>query len=1068
MPPSAVVVAALVIWAVLSVSSITVGVADEEPPTWRFLPPLRARPRIIGRRGPEAPADGFQHAFSADYFAEQAGRDDVADGNDGLSGGAAQRGVDGDDGAGVDDADSAPLEAVGAGIARNIAYGGVLNNLERVTTLNDDLGKALREFAAPRVQSRLEAARSAAAAEGSSPPPLELREWVVVRAWELELSHTLDGQEANVLDLHVMTSNGWWGSVVHPVTFGITFFVEVETTFAEVGERSGEDTDATGKEQAGGEEVLLHHVHRIVASYDIRHSFNLFRLTTVERDELRLVEEPAASSTDALGDGATASSDTIPATMRGVLYREYGGADALEVVNDLAVPACGKLDVVIQSAAAGVNPVDYKLASGMIKAWPQTLPIVPGWDIAGRVVAVGDSVDGLEVGDEVWTYLRPAFDMADQHPESSAERIDATTGAYAEYATVKAWKVGRKPASLDSVVAAAVPLAALTAWQGLFEHGSGTAGQTVLILAASGGVGSFAVQFAKALGMTVIGTCSARNVDYVRSLGADQVVDYNVDGGVAAALKDTEIDLVLDCVGGENTKEGIAALKTGGRIVTMASSQLDELLATEPTERRLTGTGMLVHPSRSDLDAIASLFDRGLVSMPPVSRLPLEDAAEAMRRIATRRTVGKMVLTMQQYAENATVEVSVDATGAASAGTTARAIGDEAAHDDSEEAQHAGEADQDKGTLLPPREWVFDRPASADSARNVTIVCYNVWNSNPPHWLYPHYEQRLRRYKARMELLARYIREASPDIIGLQEVRYDSTLGFAEDHAQINELSSAFPEYQFVFQPASSYFSQDRLPHRDEEGPAIMSRWPIVSSDHILLSRDISDSDDGHQRLCLHAVVAVPGGHLVDVYVTHLSLSERARNRTAVEIWDFIQATRHGDVQLFLGDLNAEPDTKAIQFFQGEATLHDGARERRTSMRDVWLELHEEPEPRSGNEEVRYNALTFPSDNPVKRIDLILAGTPTTDEEAYGGGHGSVPDWLPRAAEAACGDGGATIQFPRPRALDVHLIGQDASPETQHLVGVGDGMVAKDSPLFASDHRGVVAVLELQPAQCEP
>uniref|UniRef100_A0A7S1C622 Enoyl reductase (ER) domain-containing protein n=1 Tax=Bicosoecida sp. CB-2014 TaxID=1486930 RepID=A0A7S1C622_9STRA len=234
--------------------------------------------------------------------------------------------------------------------------------------------------------------------------------------------------------------------------------------------------------------------------------------------------------------------------------------------------------------------------------------------------------------------------MVEEHPEEADKKIDATTGGYAEYAVVSGWKVAKKPASLSFADAGGVPLAGLTAWQGLFDYGNAVAGQTVLVLAASGGVGGYAVQFAKAKGLTVIGTCSERNVDYVKSLGADRVVDYNVEGGVAAALEGTVIDLVYDAVGGDNTVQGIKALKKGGRIVSIANYGLGDLIAAEPAEREITGTGFLVRPSRAQLEEIAALFDAGAVKPLHATVLPLEKAAEAYATLLSGRARGKIVL----------------------------------------------------------------------------------------------------------------------------------------------------------------------------------------------------------------------------------------------------------------------------------------------------------------------------------------------------------------------------------------------------------------------------------------
>uniref|UniRef100_A0A7S1C701 Enoyl reductase (ER) domain-containing protein n=1 Tax=Bicosoecida sp. CB-2014 TaxID=1486930 RepID=A0A7S1C701_9STRA len=337
----------------------------------------------------------------------------------------------------------------------------------------------------------------------------------------------------------------------------------------------------------------------------------------------------------------------LPTTMMAIVYGEYGDASVMKMDTALEVPPMGADDVLIETHAASVNPVDWKIASGAIKAWPQALPIVPGWDVAGVVKAVGASVESLKVGDEVYSYTRPAFDMAEEHPESKEEKIDATTGAYAEYAVVKAWKVAKKPTSLGFVEAAGVPLCGLTAWQGLTKHLKVVKGETVLVLGGSGGVGGFGVQWAKHLGATVIATCSAANVKYVTDLGADTVVDYR-DADAVAALAGT-VDKVLDCVGGDSTLTGLKALKDGGAICSTANYGLGDLVAAEG--RGITGTGFLVQPSAEQLTELAAIFDSGAAKSLNVRKFPLGDAGAALMASKLGRTKGKIVLTTKHLVE---------------------------------------------------------------------------------------------------------------------------------------------------------------------------------------------------------------------------------------------------------------------------------------------------------------------------------------------------------------------------------------------------------------------------------
>ncbi|KAH9154904.1 hypothetical protein AeRB84_003070 [Aphanomyces euteiches] len=302
--------------------------------------------------------------------------------------------------------------------------------------------------------------------------------------------------------------------------------------------------------------------------------------------------------------------------------------------------------------------------------------------------------------------------------------------------------------------------------------------------------------------------------------------------------------------------------------------------------------------------------------------------------------------------------------------------------------------------------------------RPVKIATYNVWNVNPPNGIY---DDRWAVYNTRMDHLAKFLNEINADIVGLQELRIDDTFGPVGDHAQIQHLVHRLDEnYQFVYRAAMSYVNKYVPLERIEEGPAIVSKHPILSSDYVLLSRQLHDPNDVHQRLCLHAAIQVPGYGVVDVYVTHLSLSERSREQTMVEIWEFMQQGK-GDMQVLLGDLNAEPQTKGIQFLQGKASLQNV----QTDLHDAWLELHPEPTPASGDPHDIANAFTFPSDAPIKRIDYVL----------YRG---------------------------QGRVTECSIFGQDPTEDTADFPK-DKGMLSadRDSTVYASDHRGVVATFSL-------
>ena len=357
--------------------------------------------------------------------------------------------------------------------------------------------------------------------------------------------------------------------------------------------------------------------------------------------------------------------------------------------------------------------------------------------------------------------------------------------------------------------------------------------------------------------------------------------------------------------------------------------------------------------------------------------------------------------------------------------------------------------DADGNAQAPPALEADEGPAA------LALAVYNVWNTNPPPWLYGRPQDRWAKYLQRMELLAAQLRDEAPDVIAFQEVRFDTSLGADGQHSQLRHLLKLLPGFQYVWQPANVYVHPETFPSLDQEGCAIFSRHPIVYTDHTLLSRDAGDRQDEHQRVVLHACVQLPDGTLVDVYTTHLSLSERARDRTVPELWQFVQQSRRGHVQVVTGDMNAEPDTQAIQFLQGLAAMADAAGGVPAALTDAWLLLHPEPAPRSTDEAVRRDALTFPSDDPVKRIDLVLVGSPDGTAAAAA---------TTATATAGADDDADTGSLPPcvPVVHEVYLIGQEPLSGVGAMTGSkGEhlGMVHRNSRVWASDHRGVVTKL---------
>jgi len=308
------------------------------------------------------------------------------------------------------------------------------------------------------------------------------------------------------------------------------------------------------------------------------------------------------------------------ATMRAVRVHEYGGPEVLKY-EDAPRPEPGTGDVLVRVHAAGVNPVDWKVRAGMTRGFLNyKLPMIPGWDLSGVVEAAGAGATGWKKGDEV--YSRPDI---------------SRDGAYAEYIAVKASELAHKPKTLDHAKASAIPLAALTAWQALFDAGGLAMGQTVLIHAAAGGVGTFAVQLAKWKGARVIGTASEGNHEFLKELGADELIDYN-----KVRFEDTvrDVDVVLDTMSGETRDRSWKVLKKGGILVSILGPPSSE----EAAKHGVRGVGVFVQPNQKELEEIGVLVDSGKLKPIIEAVLPLEDARRAHEMNQTLHTRGKIVL----------------------------------------------------------------------------------------------------------------------------------------------------------------------------------------------------------------------------------------------------------------------------------------------------------------------------------------------------------------------------------------------------------------------------------------
>jgi NADPH:quinone reductase-like Zn-dependent oxidoreductase len=305
--------------------------------------------------------------------------------------------------------------------------------------------------------------------------------------------------------------------------------------------------------------------------------------------------------------------------MKAAQINGFGDRSVLEL-NDVDIPTASANEVLIKVKAASVNPVDWKIREGYLQPMlNHKLPLTIGWDVSGEVVAAGDQVTHLKVGDAV--YSRPNIEK---------------NGSFAEYMTVVTDEVALKPSSLTWQEAAGVPLAALTAWQSLYELAKLEAGERVLIHAGSGAVGQFAIQLAKHRGAYVYTTTSSRNTELVLGLGADQAIDYHNED--FSELKD--IDVVFDTMGGETQANSWKTLKKGGRLVSIVNNP-DEATA---AEHGVSAFFCFVQPNREQLDHLTELANAGKLIVNIDSEFTLDEVEKAHERSETGRAQGKIII----------------------------------------------------------------------------------------------------------------------------------------------------------------------------------------------------------------------------------------------------------------------------------------------------------------------------------------------------------------------------------------------------------------------------------------
>ncbi|HEX4039627.1 MAG TPA: NADP-dependent oxidoreductase [Acidobacteriaceae bacterium] len=303
--------------------------------------------------------------------------------------------------------------------------------------------------------------------------------------------------------------------------------------------------------------------------------------------------------------------------MKAIRIHQYGGPEVL-TLDETPRPEPGPGQVLVRVHAAGVNPADWKVRAGYFKEFlPLQLPAILGFDLAGEVEAAGPGVAGFSKGVQVY---------------------GTAMGTYAEYVAANVAEIAPRPRSLDYVRSASIPVSAQTAWQALFDAGGLKAGQTVLIHGATGGVGSFAVQLAKAKGAHVLGTASARNQAYLRELGADEPIDYETTKFESVAH---DVDVVFDTQGGATQQRSWPVLKRGGVLVSIAQPPSQE----EAAKYGVRGVYLGQKASVEQLVEIAGMVDAGKLKTTVEVVLPLAEARRAQELSESGHTRGKIVLT---------------------------------------------------------------------------------------------------------------------------------------------------------------------------------------------------------------------------------------------------------------------------------------------------------------------------------------------------------------------------------------------------------------------------------------
>jgi len=314
-------------------------------------------------------------------------------------------------------------------------------------------------------------------------------------------------------------------------------------------------------------------------------------------------------------------------TMNAAYLEQYGDFDKIKT-GEQNKPEAGEGEVLVRVKAAGVNPVDAAVVGGNLKdAIPGEFPLIPGWDMAGVVEETGHSVSRFSAGDEVYAYAR---------------RPKIQHGTFAEYISLPESYLAERPLNISMEEAGGIPLVGLTAYQSIFDFGELKEGQTLLVLGASGGVGTLAIQLAKSVGANVIGVASEANHEYMKSLGADQTIDYQ-DTHVGEAVKEAQpdgVDVIFHCSRGDSFAQVMETdvLKDGGKVVSITNSKPD-------ISDDIDFKYVFVEPNAEQLEHIAVLADSGEISLPVTETFTLYETGDVLKKVQSLHTRGKLIIT---------------------------------------------------------------------------------------------------------------------------------------------------------------------------------------------------------------------------------------------------------------------------------------------------------------------------------------------------------------------------------------------------------------------------------------